>query len=80
LGARNATPPLIENLKHADLRVSNSAREALKTVWGLDAAQVPETVQDWERLWEQSGSGVAEKIIVADLQPLIVPEEEFQNE
>ncbi len=80
LGARNATPPLIENLKHADLRVSNSAREALKTVWNLDATQSPETVQDWESLWEQSGSGVADKIAVADLQPLIAPEEEFQNE
>jgi HEAT repeat protein len=80
LGARNATLPLIENLKHADLRVSNSAREALKMVWGLDATQSPETVQDWESLWEQSGSGVANKIALADLQPLIAPEEEFQNE
>lgn len=81
LGARNATPSLITNLTHPDLRVSNSAREALKTLWPSENAETaPDTVEAWNALWEKSSSTISDKIAAADLQPLVAPEQEFQNE
>jgi hypothetical protein len=82
LGARTATPALIQSLTHPDLRVSNAAREALQALWKSENGDTnPQTVDEWNALWAKRDTAtLGEGISLATLEPLILPEEEFQNE
>lgn len=81
MGAKNATPALIQSLTHPDLRVSNAAREALQALWNAITGNAkPQTVDEWNAIWTAQQSLIGEGINLAALEPLIQPEEEFQNE
>jgi len=78
LGAREATPALIEMLGDANVRVSNASRQALEALWDDASGDAPpETVQAWEELWAQQAGQVDGSFQLARLQPLIPPEEEM---
>lgn len=53
LGAREATPALIELLANPDQRVSNASRDALRALWsGVMPDPAPTTVSEWKALWD----------------------------
>ncbi len=81
IGAQEATPALIDLLKHPDLRVSNASRESLRALWPDqlgDGSQM--SVDEWTAIWKGNEASVSGRIQLALLQPLVVAEEEFQNE
>ena len=81
IGAKKATPALIETLKHPDLRVSNSGREALTALWsGAIGDEKPRTVSEFTAIWEANKGGVGSPLQLAKLEPLIAAEEEFEDE
>jgi len=81
MGVREATPALIEFLKNPDMRMANAAREALEAVWKAKLADPkPGTVEEWNAFWNANASGVGAPLQLAALQPLIAPEEEYQDE
>ena len=80
-GVKGATPALIEMLKHPDLRVGNASRESLAALWAeVVGDEAPKTVEAWTKIWEAHQEGVSGRIQLASLQPLVLPEEEFENE
>jgi len=78
INAREATPALIESMKHADIRVSNSSRDALNALWHdrLGGERLT-TVDEWNDFYRRHGSDIASPIRLASLEPLIQPEYEL---
>jgi hypothetical protein len=78
---RRATPALIDLLQDPDLRVNNAAKEALAALWQQEiGATRPTTVAEWSALWEKHKNTAEPPIQLAEIKPLIMPEEEFQDE
>ena len=81
IGAKEATPALIETLKHPDLRVSNLSRGALTALWSAAIGdEEPRTVSDFTAIWEANKDGVGSPLQFAKLEPLIAPQDEFEDE
>ncbi len=81
LDAKIATPAIIACLKHPDLRMSNAGREALGALWKAQLnGENPRTVDEWTAFWSQQKNSYASPIRLENLEPLIAPEEEFENE
>lgn len=81
MGAREATPALIEFLKNPDMRLANAAREALEAIWKTKLSDPkPDTVETWNAFWNANAASVGAPLQLAALQPLINPEEEYQDE
>jgi len=78
MGAKGASPALIANLGHPDLRVSNSARESLEKIWEAEvASQKPQTVSEWKAFWD-ANKPAAGKVYAQDgLEPLSPPDAPF---
>lgn len=77
LGAREATPALIELLANPDQRVSNASREALRALWnGLLPDPAPASVSEWKAFWggQEKPGGVIE---LAALESLSDPKAEI---
>ncbi len=81
IGAKAATPVLIECLKNPDLKVSNAGREALTELWKAEIGENrPRTVDEWTEVWNAHSAAVQGAFELARLEPLILPEEEFEDE
>lgn len=81
LGAKAATPALIELLASADPRVRNAAKGALQTIWAPAPGDTkPETPDQWQEVWKAHSALAGQPITLASLQPLVEPGMEFQNE
>ncbi|MBI2423138.1 MAG: HEAT repeat domain-containing protein [Candidatus Hydrogenedentes bacterium] len=82
LGAKEATPAFVEQLAAPDQRVSGASRKALETLWQPEIASspVPESVTDWKGFLSPYEAQIGEAIQLAALEPLILPEQEFQDE
>jgi hypothetical protein len=81
LKARQATPALIELFDEADRRVRNAAQEALQAMWADKTGnETYNTREQWEALWQTQSATVGDAILLASLRPLVLPEEEFQQE
>lgn len=77
LGVREATPALIEILTHPDQRVANACREALLALWAESLGDTrPGTVDEWKAFWSQQ-STTGTPVVLANLEPLSLPENEF---
>src|SRR5690606_1229603 len=77
LGAKQATPALIELLPHADQRVSNAARESLLILWAEETGDTrPATVAEWKALWDRQTT-TETPFDLAKLEPLSPEEEEI---
>ncbi len=72
-GGIEATPVLIESLKHFDMRVANASREALDALWQSKyGTQKPRTVDEWKEFWAAHANSIAAAPIFPDnLKPLI---------
>ncbi len=80
-GAKEATPALIESLKHPDMRVGNASRESLEALWKAEMGDPkPRSVDEWTAFWTAHSGGLPAPITLDGLEPLIPPEREFQNE
>lgn len=75
LGAKESTPALIESLAHADLRMTNASRDALRALWRneLDEQRLT-TVDEWNAFYAQHSESIAAPIQLAALEPLVDPE------
>jgi len=72
---------LIDALKHPDMRVANSSRESLQSLWKSELPESkPRTVDEWTAFWGNHTAGLPAAIAPEGLEPLIPPEQEFQNE
>lgn len=81
VGGKEATPLLIDALKHPDLRVANSSRESLESLWKAELPDPkPRSVDEWTAFWGNHAAGLPPTLAAEGLEPLIPPEEEFQNE
>lgn len=81
LGAKEATPALIENLKSGDLRTRHVSRRALAQLWSLPGEPVDfETHDDWALFWGRQAGTIANPIELSELLPLVLPGERFQDE
>ena len=83
IGAKETTPALIERLASADPRVANAAKEALAALWSQEIGQnpAPATPEEWTAFWNERAASVkAVPVTLAALEPLIQPEQEYQNE
>ncbi len=80
-GGKEATPLLIDALKHPDMRVGNSSRESLEALWKADLPDPkPRTVDAWTAFFNSHNTGLPPALTVEGLEPLIPPDQEFQNE
>lgn len=81
LGAKPATPALIEMLASADPRVRTAARDSLLALWAPELGETkPETPDQWQQVWTAHSATVGQPITTASLLPLVEPGMEFQNE
>ncbi len=79
LGAKHATPALIELLRDTELRVAGASRKALEAMWKEAAeGKLPIAVDEWRTFWEAHAAG--EPIQLAALEALVAPEDEFEDE
>jgi hypothetical protein len=80
--ARQATPALIDSLRHPDLRVASASKEALEAIWASETAAsgTPKSADEWSEFWGIHGATIGTRFRLAELQPLVTAEEEFQNE
>ncbi len=74
-GGIEATPVLIESLKHFDMRVANASREALEFLWQSKyGTQKPQTVDEWKEFWTAHANSISAAPILPDnLKPLVEP-------
>ncbi|MDY0033105.1 MAG: HEAT repeat domain-containing protein, partial [FCB group bacterium] len=71
LGAKEATPALIENLKSGDLRTRYVSRRALVQLWSVPGEPVDvETHDDWALVWGRQAGTFANPIELSELLPL----------
>lgn len=81
LGARQATPALIELLANPDPRVRNASAEALEALWDAETDhEVHKTQAQWQQFWQSRAGSIQGAIHLAGLTPLIPAEREFQDE
>lgn len=82
LGARHASPALLDLLDHNDLRVGNAARRSLASLWdGMLPDPAPESSDDWRAFWrDTAASRVNNPVRLASLAPLVDPQFEFEDE
>ncbi|MFP4501251.1 MAG: HEAT repeat domain-containing protein [Candidatus Hydrogenedentota bacterium] len=80
-GIRAATPALIELLGSPDPRVKLASRQALAKLWEEEVqGEDYDDWQQWIALWKEYGGNVEGAFQLTALDPLIRPEEEFQDE
>jgi hypothetical protein len=78
LGAKQASPALIDGLKHPDLRVNNASRESLQALWKDELGdQKPGTTEEWTAFWQAHAGSVSSPIETSALTPLADPEVPF---
>jgi len=78
LGAKQASPALIDGLKHPDLRVNNASREALQALWKNEVGdQKLTTPEEWTAFWQAHAGTVSSVIETSALTPLVDPEVPF---
>lgn len=81
LKVKAATPAFIELLGHPDARVSNAARESLLALWAAEVGDPkPDTAEQWNTFWAAQVGNVPGAFGLNGIEPLIKPEEEFQDE
>ena len=75
LGAKEATPLLLDKFNHADLRVQNFAREALAILWKTELGDKKpfETLGDWQQFWNEQSASVQKTVNLETLEPLVPP-------
>ena len=75
LGAREATPVLIEALKAGDPRVRNAACETLTALWSEPGQSPPEFAQhsEWRQFWKAKADGIPKAWNPNDIEPLVPP-------
>lgn len=77
--AREATPLLIENLEHADLRVQNYVREALTVLWSDGETVVAfDSAEEWRQFWNENRESVPATIDIESLEPLVDEHARFE--
>ena len=68
-------------MTHPDMRVSHAAYQALQTLWHSYLGDVvPQTVDEWNEVWEQHRSTYDNPLVLPTLTPYILPEHEFMDE
>ena len=78
LGAKQASPALIDGLKHPDLRVNNASRESLQALWKDELGdQKLATIEEWTAFWQAHAGSVSSPIETSALTPLVDPEVPF---
>lgn len=78
IGVHEATPLLIDNLEHADLRVGNYAHQALMIIWEQDeqAAEL-KTPHEWREFWDLRRDSVPITVDLETLEPLVAEDADF---
>ncbi len=76
LGAKGATPALIEGARSSNPRLQGACKEALEKIWRID----PNLAEgmDWDTLWNDNKQIVREPLQCDSLEPLYKPEVEGQ--
>ncbi len=79
IGAKEATPLLLANYNHPDLRVESYVREALSIIWNIDDAEEQglTSKEDWEALWNENSLDVIITVDTSTLEPLVEPGTRF---
>jgi len=81
VGARDATPALIELLRDADLKVANASRSALKSLWQEETAgRSLLTEEEWLAFYDGLASKPESTFSLGGLESLIPESEEFEDE
>jgi hypothetical protein len=75
IGAKEATPLLLSNFDHADLRVENYAREALAVMWKAELGDKEpfKTLEEWQKFWAEQSPSVPKTVDLETLEPLVPP-------
>lgn len=75
LGAKEATPLLLDKFNHSDLRVETFVREALAVLWKteLDDRDPFDTLGDWNQFWNEQSASVPKTVNLETLEPLVPP-------
>ena len=75
LGAKEATPLLLDKFNHTDLRVQNFAREALAVLWKTELGDREpfEALGDWNQFWNEQSASVSKTVNIETLEPLVPP-------
>ncbi len=79
IGAKEATPMLIDNLSHADLSVKKYAHEALSAIWSEGETKVAfDAVEEWNTFWEGQRANTPGTVDIQSLEPLVPPDTKFE--
>ncbi len=81
IGAKEATPLLLKNFNHPDLRVENYAHEALAVIWKaeLGDAEPFKTLDEWQNFWNEQSPAVLKTVDIEGLEPLVEPGTHYQQ-
>lgn len=82
LGAKGATPALLDLAALPDVYVSGASLESLQALWSgsFGESGPPQNLEEWNAFWGARVSSVPRTVRLASLEPLIEPESEYQNE
>jgi hypothetical protein len=81
LRAREATPALVALLQGPDPGVRTNVENALKAMWSSALSDpAPHGYDAWQEFWKSQEGQVGGAVTLASLEPLIQPEDEFQDE
>lgn len=75
IGAKEATPLLLKNFNHPDLRVENYTREALGIIWKAELGDTEpfKTLEEWQNFWNEQSPAVLKTVDIEGLEPLVEP-------
>jgi len=74
-GSKRATPLLLEGLANLDKRVVNACNAALSALWSTENELVQfDSADGWKQFWAERSAGISQPILMAELEPLFVPE------
>jgi len=75
IGAKEATPLLLDNFNQADLRIQNFAREALPLIWKAELGETEpfKTLEEWKTFWDAQSPSIVKTVNIEGLEPLVPP-------
>lgn len=81
IGAKEATPLLLDNFNHNDLRVQNFAHEALAVIWKAELGDKEsfKTLEEWQGFWNAQSPAIVKTVNIEGLEPLVPPGTQYSQ-